>query len=112
MPGTLANLGRNSRINSSALNGRQDFIHDEFEQTNGRSERGLSFMKIRPVLPVNPTPPTPTLEKNDSTLGSLRTIAASCCWLCTIWSKETPCAPSVLISNCPVSSLGIKPFGH
>ncbi len=79
---------------------------------DARSPRGLSRMKIVPVLPPRVSlPRLPQLDMKPSTPGSWATTAATSFWCSTIDSKEMPWAASVGAKIWPVSSVGRKPFG-
>jgi hypothetical protein len=77
----------------------------------GRSARGLSRMKMRPVLGTTFEPLAPMNDMNSATCGLRRTTAATACWRSVMASKDTSCAASVNAKIDPLSSVGMKPLG-
>ena len=69
-------------------------------------------MNIVPVFPPwTLLPRLPQLDMKPSTFGSPLTTSAAAFWCWTMASNEMPCAASVGAKICPVSLLGMKPFG-
>jgi UDP-glucose 4-epimerase len=62
-------------------------------------------------VPVEFAPPEPTDDMNPARFVSLAMIPATRCWSRTMSSNDVPCAASVVIVICPVSCVGMNPFG-
>ncbi len=95
-PGIAASFGRRSSMIWSA---------------DGRSSRGLSRMKMRPVFGTTLIVEAPIDDMSWSTYGLLRTIAAAARCFSAIASNEMSCEASVNAKIWPVSSVGNETLG-
>ena len=77
----------------------------------GRSARGLSSEKTRPLFSTMLVPAAPMNDMFCCTAGSCRMISATARCLSTMASNEMSCAVSVNAKIVPLSSVGMKPLG-